>query len=173
MYGYGFEGSGYRYPKRRRKVSVETYIGDEKDQEAWAKAAIYNKAIANQNPWIKHLRESGTYDKIRKALLDARLTYNPTNVESRKKSLQRRMTHIGQEVQVIGKEYPDLMKDYEYDLPYNEAKNKAIAKLIREANMLKLNYGIELPKGIPQLSLEELFPGKEGEKYRKHYSKML
>jgi hypothetical protein len=85
VYGYGFEGMGYRYPRLRRRVSVETYIGDEKDKEAWAKAAIFNKAIADENPWIKHLRDTGTYKKIRQALLEAKATYVPKDPEKRSK----------------------------------------------------------------------------------------
>jgi hypothetical protein len=174
LYGYGnLYGMGYRYPKRRRKVSVETYIGDDKDQQAWAKAAIFNKAIAEENPWVQHLRKTKTYDKIRKALLDARKTYTPKDPEKRKKAITRRMTHIGQEVEVIGKPYPDLEKEYSYTMPYNEAKLRAMDKLIREANLLHIQYGIELPKGIPKMSLNALFPGEEGAPYREYYSQFL
>jgi hypothetical protein len=174
LYGYGnMYGMGYRYPKRRRKVSVETYIGDEKDQQAWAKAAIFNKAIAEQNPWVQHLRATKTYDKIRAALLEARKTYVPKEPEKRKKALARRMTHIGQEVEVIGKPYPDLQKEYTYTMPYNEAKLRAIDKLVREANLLSLQYGLPLPQGIPPMSLDALFPGEEGRPYREYYSQYL
>jgi hypothetical protein len=171
LYGYGYEGMGYRYPKRRRRVSVETYIGDDKDQEAWAKAAIFNKAIADQNPWIRHLRESGTYAKIRKLLLDAKATYNPKDPEKRSKAMARRMTHIGQELEVLNKDFPTLLKEYNYTTPYGMARAKAMDKLVREANLLGLQYGIDLPKGVPQLSLEQLFPGEEGKPFREYYAK--
>jgi hypothetical protein len=175
LYGYGYEGMGYRYPKRRRKVSVETHIGDEKDQEAWAKAAIFNKGIAETNPWIQHLRRTGTYDKIRKALLDAKLTYKPKDPEKRSNSLKRRMTHIGQELEVLYKEYPTLRSKYKYGetIPYDLARTKIANKLAREANLISLEYGIDLPKGVPRMSLEDLFPGEEGKPYREHYMKYL
>jgi hypothetical protein len=152
IYGYG-----YRYPRRKRKVSVETYIGDKEDQQAWAKAAVFNKAIAEQNPWVQHLRKTKTYD--------------PVNPEKRKKALARRMTHIGQEVEVIDKDYPDLQKDYTYTIPYNDAKQKAVNKLVKEANMLHLQNGIDFPKGIPKFSLDVLFPGEEWKSFREYYGK--
>jgi hypothetical protein len=173
LYGYGFEGMGYRYPKRRRRVSVETYIGDDKDQEAWAKAAIFNKAIADENPWIKHLRETGTYAKIRKLLLDAKASYVPKDPEKRSKAMARRMTHIGQELEVLNKDFPKLQKAYKYTTPYGMARSKVMNKLVREANLLNLQYGIELPKGVPQLSLDVLFPGEEGKPFREYYARFL
>jgi hypothetical protein len=83
------------------------------------------------------------------------------------------MTHIGQEVEVIGKPYPDLLKEYTYTMPYEEAKLRAMDKLIREANLLRIEYGLELPKGIPKMSLSALFPGEEGKIYRDYYSQFL
>jgi hypothetical protein len=45
VYGYRFEGSGYRYPRRQRKAVIA-------NPEAWARAAIYNKGAVADNPWF-------------------------------------------------------------------------------------------------------------------------
>jgi hypothetical protein len=52
MYGYGLEGYGYRYPRRRRKLTVETYYPESLQPEL-IRAAVFNRAIAKKNDWIQ------------------------------------------------------------------------------------------------------------------------
>jgi hypothetical protein len=83
VYGYGadFVG-GVGYPKvQSQMVHAEP--------EKWAKTAIYNAAIVDENPWVKHLRESHVYDQIKELLRKARATYKPVNPANRKKNLTR------------------------------------------------------------------------------------
>jgi hypothetical protein len=54
-------GQGYRYPRRRRQLTVKTYY-PETVQPELIRAAVFNRAIAKQNPWIQHLKNSGVYD---------------------------------------------------------------------------------------------------------------
>jgi hypothetical protein len=61
MYGYGLEGygmygQGYRYPRRKRTLTVQTYFPPEA-QPALVRAAVFNRAIAAKNPWLKFLHE--------------------------------------------------------------------------------------------------------------------
>jgi hypothetical protein len=50
-------GYGYRYPRRRRKLTVETYY-PESTQPELIRAAVFNRAIAKKNDWIQHLHDS-------------------------------------------------------------------------------------------------------------------
>jgi hypothetical protein len=68
MYGYGLQGygmlgEGYRYPRRRRKLTVQTYY-PEAVQPELIRATVFNRAVAKENPWIRHLRATGAYDRI-------------------------------------------------------------------------------------------------------------
>jgi hypothetical protein len=88
VYGYGNLGMGYRYPRRAPKAVIA-------DSEAWARAAIYNKGVVAENPWVIHLRKSGVYDQIRDLLQEARKTYvipyleESQLVPKKKKTLQK------------------------------------------------------------------------------------
>jgi hypothetical protein len=53
MYGYGLEGygmygQGYRYPRRRRKLTVQTFYPPEAQPEL-IRAAVFNRAIVKKN----------------------------------------------------------------------------------------------------------------------------
>jgi hypothetical protein len=169
IYGYGMYGTGYRYPRRKREV--KTKIDEPK---LWARAAIVNKGMADENPWIQHLRSTGAYKEIRNALLKAKATYVPKNPEKRKTAMQRRKDHLAQELEVLDKDYPELKESYTYTkTPYDLARAKVMDKLVREANLMNIKHGIPLPKGVPKLSLEHLFPGDEGKPFRQYYSKFL
>jgi hypothetical protein len=65
-------GEGYRYPRRRREIKVETYY-PESAYPNLIRATVFNRAIAKENPWIKHLRDTGAYDRIRDELRKAAL----------------------------------------------------------------------------------------------------
>jgi hypothetical protein len=50
VYGYGnMLGGAYAYPRREIKSGMVA------QPRKWAKAAIFNRAIAAENLWIKHL----------------------------------------------------------------------------------------------------------------------
>jgi hypothetical protein len=61
VYGYGYEGAGYRYPRRARRA----YIADPK---GWTRVTVFNAAVAKTNPWVNFLREKGYYKDISKIL---------------------------------------------------------------------------------------------------------
>jgi hypothetical protein len=108
MYGYGLEGygmygQGYRYPRRRRKLTVETYY-PEAVQPALIRAAVFNRAIAQKNPWIQHLEKTGVYRDIRTLLQKARETYNSKNPQKRAQSLARQLTKLQAELNILQKE---------------------------------------------------------------------
>jgi hypothetical protein len=74
MYGYGLEGYCYRYPRRRRKLTVETYYPQEAQPEL-VRAAVFNRAIVKKNDWIKFLHDNDYFNKIRALLKDAAAKY--------------------------------------------------------------------------------------------------
>jgi hypothetical protein len=129
LYGYGeLYGSGYRYPRRPRKA----YIG--KDQEKlWTRAAVFNTAIANKNPWVEYLRTHGVYDKIREELQKARAGYykdrpykTSSDVQRKISQLEKQLDTLREEYGVIEKTAPDLSDVYATTkvaskLPYAEA----------------------------------------------------
>jgi hypothetical protein len=69
LYGYG-----YRYPRARRGI-VEY-----QDPQAYAKAAIFNKAIAANNSWVQFLKMNGYYDDIRGILQEASKAYRESGL---------------------------------------------------------------------------------------------
>jgi hypothetical protein len=93
MYGYGLEGYGYRYLRRRRKLTVETYYPPE-TETGLIRAAVFNRAIAKKNDWIQHLHDSGFYDNVRKLLQQARATYKPKDPAKRTRTLARELTKL-------------------------------------------------------------------------------
>jgi hypothetical protein len=103
MYGYGLEGYGYRYPRRRRKLTVETYY-PESAQPELIRAAVFNRAIAQKNDWIQHLKSSGFYDEVRKLLQKARATYKPKDPTKRARTLARELTKLQAELNILQKE---------------------------------------------------------------------
>jgi hypothetical protein len=90
LYGTGLFGTGYRYPKVRRQVTVESLYGSPDYMEKWARAALMNKALAKQNPWIAHLKATGAFDQIRNVLQQARATYKPKDISKLAKTASRR-----------------------------------------------------------------------------------
>jgi DNA repair exonuclease SbcCD ATPase subunit len=143
LYGYGYEGMGYRYPKRPRKA----YIG--KDQEKlWTRAAVFNTAIANNNPWVKFLRDNKYYDEIKDVFQRARQAYyskrpytNVSDVQRKIGQLERQLETLRKEHAVIEKTAPDLTDVYAStkvasSVPYAQAVDLTKNKLRNEINRI-------------------------------------
>jgi hypothetical protein len=151
LYGYGFEGMGYRYPRRARKAVIA-------DPKAWARAAIYNKGVVEENPWVTHLRNTGVYDKIRELLESARATYVPKNPEKRKQNLIRQLRNLEDEYRAISGDYPDLKAAYKYKaMPYDAAREAVMKQIAKKANQIMRETG-EKTEVIPYLEAIELIP---------------
>jgi hypothetical protein len=140
MYGYGLEGYGYRYPRRRREVTVSTYYPPEV-QPNLIRAAVFNRAIAKKNDWIQHLHDSGFYDNVRKLLQAARATYKPKDPTKRQKVLNRELTRLKAELSVLqdeakarklAPEYAQTLGKKYTDLTYDDVLKDKIARLQRD-----------------------------------------
>jgi hypothetical protein len=143
MYGYGLEGYGYRYPRRRRQMTVSTYYYPGELQDEYIKAAVFNKAIASENPWIKFLRQKGFYDEIRKKLRELRETYkNEVKKgqvdEKRLKTLKRELMKLQAEKSILE----------------GEQKAKKLAKSFSEKFKDRVSYDDILQAKIDQLKKE-------------------
>jgi hypothetical protein len=139
LYGYGFEGMGYRYPKRARKAVIA-------DPEKWARAAIYNKGVVAENPWVQHLKQKGVYDQISALLREAKKDYVPKNPEKRKIALNRELQNIQDEYLAIAADYPKLKEQYPYKaISYDAAKKALLDKLITRANAIANELGVVSP----------------------------
>jgi hypothetical protein len=108
MYGYGLEGygmlgEGYRYPRRRRKSTVQTYYPEAVHPEL-IRATVFNRAVAKENPWIVHLRATGAYDRIREELQKAATTYKTKDPEKRAKSLAQQLTKLQAQMNILENE---------------------------------------------------------------------
>jgi predicted nucleic acid-binding Zn-ribbon protein len=142
IYGYGeLYGSGYRYPRRPRKA----YIG--KDQEKlWTRAAVFNTAIANKNPWVEFLRSKNFYDELRDKLRKLREEYykgrpytTVTDVQRKISQLEKQLDTLREERDVIERTAPELTDVYAgtkvaQRLPYAEAVSLTKNKLNKEIN---------------------------------------
>jgi hypothetical protein len=108
MYGYGLEGygmlgEGYRYSRRRRKLTVQTYY-PEAVQPDLIRATVFNRAVAKENPWIQHLRATGAYDRIREELRKAAQTYKSKDPKKRAKSLAHELTKLQTQLNILENE---------------------------------------------------------------------
>jgi hypothetical protein len=157
MYGYGLEGYGYRYPKRKRRLTVETYY-PEKLYPDVIRAAAFNRAIAMENPWLKHLRKSGFYDKVRNLLQEAKASYKPKDPEKRAKVLARELTKLQAELNILQKEKAAKLLAPEYaqtlgkkytDLTYETVLDDKIKRLQNEIARIQQS----LPTGQLEPSL--------------------
>jgi hypothetical protein len=128
MYGYGLEGygmlgEGYRYPRRRRKLTVQTYYPEAVHPDL-IRATVFNRAVAKENPWIQHLRATGAYDRIREELRKAAQTYKSKDPEKRAKSFAHELTKLQAQLNILE----------------NEAKSRSLApefaKNIQDSNMM-------------------------------------
>jgi uncharacterized small protein (DUF1192 family) len=140
MYGYGLEGYGYRYPRRRREVTVSTFYPPEV-QPNLIRTAVFNRAIAKKNDWIQHLHDSGFYDNVRDLLQQAKATYKPKDPAKRAKVLSRELTRLQAELNVLQKgkaarslapEYAQTLGKKYTDLTYDTVLDEKIARLQNE-----------------------------------------
>jgi hypothetical protein len=160
IYGYGTEydteyGTGYRYPKRRRQVKTKL-----EEPEKFARAAIYNVGAARVNPWIQHLRNTKTFEKIRKALIEARQSYvpKPKDPERTRKALERELKILEEEYNAVHGNYPKLVDPYNTKygstISYENARLAAEAKLRRRATYLSKLLG--KPTSVPPITGKEI-----------------
>jgi vacuolar-type H+-ATPase subunit I/STV1 len=119
MYGYGLEGYGYRYPKRKRRLTVETYYPENVYPDV-IRAATFNRALARKNDWIQHLKTSGFYDEVRKLLQKARATYKPKDPAKRAAVLSRELTKLQAQLNLLEKEKTAKTLEDEYKKRYGE-----------------------------------------------------
>jgi hypothetical protein len=145
MYGYGLEGygmygQGYRYSRRRRKLTVQTYYPEEVQPEL-IRAAVFNRAIAKKNPWIQHLEKEGVYRDIRTLLQKARESYRSKNPEKRAQLLARELTKLRAELEVLQNEAKARSLAPEFsqkigkkytDVTYDDVLKDKIARLQNE-----------------------------------------
>jgi hypothetical protein len=110
MYGYGLEGygmygQGYRYPRRRRKLTVETYY-PEAVQPELVRAAVFNRAFAAKNPWLQFLHKEKYFEQIRNLLKQAAQQYRAQHPPTAKRtqSLARQLTRLQAELNILQKE---------------------------------------------------------------------
>jgi uncharacterized small protein (DUF1192 family) len=129
MYGYGLEGYGYRYPRRKRQMTVAAYYYPRELQDEYIKAAVFNKAIASENPWIKFLRKEKFYEGVRNKLRELRDKYQKEVKqgkvdEKRLKSLKRELMKLQAEKSILEGEqkarklatsFGEKFKDLSYD----------------------------------------------------------
>jgi hypothetical protein len=135
VYGYGFEGLGYRYPRRARKAVIA-------NPEAWARAAIYNKGVVAENPWVTHLRKNGVYDKIRELLESARATYVLKNPEKRRQNLIRQLKSLEDEYIAVSGDYSKLKEGYKYmALTYDDVRKAVLDQLAKRGNVIMRKTG--------------------------------
>jgi hypothetical protein len=143
MYGYGLEGYGYRYPRRRREVTVSTYYPPEV-QPNLIRATVFNRAVAAKNPWLQFLHKEKYFQQIRDLLKDAAAKYRaqqPLN-EKGQKSLKRQLTKLEAELNVLQNEAQNkrLAQEFAQKYPgvdYTTTIDQKIAQLQREINRIK------------------------------------
>jgi hypothetical protein len=118
VYGYGnMLGGAYGYPRREIKSGMVA------QPRKWAKAAIFNRAVAAENPWVKHLRTTKAYERIRDILEKSRKTYAAVYPERRKANLKRELNKLQLEYDIIKGDYPGLKQEYTYTtIPFEEAR---------------------------------------------------
>jgi hypothetical protein len=164
MYGYGLEGYGYRYPRRRRELTVKTYYPPEVQPKV-IQAAVFNRALAKKNDWIEHLRTSGFYDKVRDLLQAAKATYKPKDPAKRKNVLDRELTKLQAQLNILEQErvarslepeykqtFGERFKDYTYDT----ALNDKITRLQNEIARIRQN--IQSLQSVPTGQVQVLVP---------------
>jgi hypothetical protein len=162
MYGYGLEGygmysQGYRYPRRKRELNVKTFYSPEVQPDV-IRAAVYKRALARKNPWIEHLEKSHFYENVRKLLQQARATYKPKDPTKRTKTLDRELTKLQAELNILQQEKlarslePEYKKTYGEgfkDLTYETVLDDKIARLQNE--IARIQQSLQSLKQQPQV----------------------
>jgi hypothetical protein len=146
MYGYGLEGygllgEGYRYPRQRRRLTIETYYPESAYPEL-IRATVFNRAIAKENSWIQHLRETGAYDRIRAELQNAARTYKTKDPEKRKKLLKSKITKLEAQLKILQNEANrrSLAPEFSQKFPglrYETLLNEKINQMQREIDRIQ------------------------------------
>jgi hypothetical protein len=158
MYGYGLEGYGYRYPKRKRRLTVETYY-PEKVYPDVIRAATFNRAIALENPWLKHLRQSGFYDEVRKLLQKARETYQPKDPAKRAAVLGRELTKLQAQLNLLEKEKTAKTLEKEYKKKYGEKFEDLTYETVLDDKIKRLRNEIaRIQQSLPTGQLQPTLP---------------
>jgi hypothetical protein len=160
MYGYGLEGygmygQGYRYPRRRRKLTVQTYYPEEVQPEL-VRAAVFNRALAGKNPWLKFLGENDYFNRIRDLLNEAAAKYRQQHppTEKRTQSLARQLTKLQAELNILQKEAANksLAQEFARKYPganYHTALQAKIAQIQNEIN--RIQHSLPTAQVQPQL----------------------
>jgi hypothetical protein len=161
MYGYGLEGygmygQGYRYPRRRRKLTVQTYY-PEAVQPELIRTAVFNRAVAAKNPCLKFLHKEKYFERIRNLLKEAAKEYRKLNPPTAKRtqSLSRQLTKLQAELNILQKEAANksLAQEFAQKYPgadYNTALQAKIAQIQREIDRIQQS----LPVGQLQPQLQ-------------------
>jgi hypothetical protein len=166
MYGYGLEGygmygQGYRYPRRKRELTVKTFYPPDV-QPGVIKAAVFNRALVRKNPWIEHLEKSHFYENVRKLLQEARATYKPKDPTKRKNVLDRELTKLQAQLNILQQEKlarslePEYKKTYGEkfkDLTYETVLDDKIARLQNE--IARIQQFLQSLKQQPQVLISQ------------------
>jgi hypothetical protein len=144
MYGYGLDGYGYRYPRRKRQLTAETYF-PENVRPDLVRAAVFNRAIAAKNPWIQHLKEKGVYKKIQEELQKARESYKPPpKTDKQKRALSTQLKRLHAELNILKDEAKNksLLDEFKDEFGgdekfYETLLSEKISKLENEINNIK------------------------------------
>jgi hypothetical protein len=150
LYGYG-----YRFPRRKRQIELmKTFIAPN-DREAWARAAIFNRASVSNNPWVRFLEDRGYYKQIGDILRTAKEEYrsNPYYYKEpdeatklkQAKALENRKKHLQEEIELLrayqanpGKLLDEYRtKKFANNVAYADAVLDEIQKLQNELNRLE------------------------------------
>jgi sulfite reductase beta subunit-like hemoprotein len=156
LYGYGYEGMGYRYPRRKREVKTKL-----SEPTKYARAAIYNVGAARVNPWIDFLRKEHVYDEIREIFNRVRNKYKaqPKDPERAKRARERELEMLEEEYQALNDDLSTLVpaytSKYGTTLSFENARLAAEAKLRKRATDLMRMTGKQ-SKIIPPITEAEL-----------------
>jgi hypothetical protein len=150
MYGYG-----YRYPRAPRIA----YYDDPGYRFKWVRAAIGNRAVASQSPWIQFLREKGAFETIGNYLRKLANKYRVAQggvKESTKKGARQRIKKLQRAIAAL--EDQALLKDVAADLGkvYSEDYvTDSINRLKKEIAALEATINWQLPVKTTATTEEE------------------
>jgi hypothetical protein len=139
MYGYG-----YRYPRAKRIVEIQY-------PEEYARAAVFNKAAARANPWIKFLKSRGKFQQVGQLLREAAEEYHASPEykasltadkeeklaharESRIRRLEARKRALEAAKESLRAKYPSK---YAGAVSYDEAYEAALEDILKELRRIK------------------------------------
>jgi hypothetical protein len=164
LYGYG-----YRYPRAKRKTIEVLY------PKEYAKAAIFNKAVAANNNWVQFLKLNGYYDDIRSILQEASQKYRqsglakqypPEKAEEMRQAKLRKLMAQAQALQQYQQEYRSLYpQKYNKGLTYDEALYEIAYKMDNEFEKLGQGRPFKTDRKVPpSRRVPEWFKGRVREK---------